>query len=107
MSRSYKGKRPKANRVYSVADTQDLYGVCRNTVSNWVGWGLCPAEGAGAQLFRGAELARSHAERRARRRHELRYGEFLCIGCKAAVFPDCKTLLICKNENAKIVASGV
>lgn len=106
MSRSYKGKRPKANRVYSVGDVQKLYIVCRNTVSNWVGTGLQPSVGVGPQLFRGTELARFHAERLARSRGNLRTGQFKCMTCKAAVFPSGSSLSIVARERGGKMASG-
>lgn len=106
MSRSYKGVRPKANRVYSVNNVQDIYGVCRNTVSNWVRSGLLPSVGVGQQIFRGAELVRFHADRIARIKVNLRKGEFKCTGCKAAVFPDCSVLSFVAIKNGGTMARG-
>lgn len=75
-------------------------------MSNWVGSGLIPSEGDGPQLFRGAELVRFHAERRARSKSELRYGEFKCTGCKTAVFPECLTLSFTEASHGKTFAQG-
>lgn len=92
MSRAYRAVRPRGNRVYSVENAMRLYGVCRNTLSNWVSSGLCPIDTRQPQLFRGAELIRFHADRRARTSVQLRNGEFKCVCCKAAVFPTLQTL---------------
>jgi|GEM_PF-1128436 len=105
MSRTYKIK-AKMHWVYSAAEILELYDICRNTLSNWVSEGLCPSPGTGPQLFRGAELNRFHEERRARNRHNLRIGQFLCTGCKCGVFPDIQTLKIRDLGNGKIVAQA-
>lgn len=92
MSRSYRNVRPSLNRVYSVFEVQVLCGVCRNTVSNWVREGLRPSYDSFPQLFRGEELKRFHDARMARARRDLRFGEFKCVGCGAAVFPDIRSV---------------
>lgn len=92
MSRSYKGIRAKKNRVYSVEDLQCLYQVSANTVSNWVGAGLRPSDGARPYVFNGATVGDFHKERRERLKEELRPGEFKCRGCQLAVFPDLDTV---------------
>lgn len=104
MSRAYRAVRPKANRVYSVPDVLELYGVCRNTVSNWVSSGLRHSNETGPQLFRGAELKRFHGERQARTKAQLRFGEFKCLGCKAAVFPISESLQFSSTNNGTMMA---
>jgi site-specific recombinase XerC len=94
MSRAYRKVRPRANIVYSVEGVMTLYSVCRNTVSNWVQSGLSPVDRKIPQLFRGATLIKFHEERRARTRQDLQSGEFKCLGCKAAVFPDLQYLVL-------------
>ncbi|MHA6347594.1 tyrosine-type recombinase/integrase [Roseivivax sp. CAU 1761] len=94
MRRSYRNVRPHEAKVYSVAEVRELFGVSRNTVSNWVGSGLTPSDGALPQLFRGAELKRFHADRAERTRHHLRPGEFKCMACGNAVFPELDTLRV-------------
>lgn len=98
MSRSYRHIRPHDTKVYSVAEVQSLFGVSRNTVSNWVGSGLKPSDDSVPQLFRGAELNRFHTDRAARTRGNLRWGEFKCVGCGNAVFPDLSTLHLQRQE---------
>lgn len=88
MARSYKSIRCKKHQVYTVQQVMDLYGVCRNTVSNWVRSGLAPSPCEGTQIFRGSELSKFHEMQAARRKHELRFGEFFCLKCRAAVRPD-------------------
>jgi hypothetical protein len=94
MSRAYRKVRPHANLVYSVEEVMSLYSVCRNTVSNWVRSGLVPVDRKIPQLFRGAMLIQFHEARRARTCQHLRSGEFKCLGCKAAVFPDLEGLVL-------------
>lgn len=106
MSRAYRAIRPRANYVYSVEKVMELYAVCRNTVSNWIGSGLRPVDGRRPQLFRGAELARFHQDRRARSSRHLRAGEFKCLGCKAAVFPDVANLGLITTSRGAVLARG-
>ncbi len=90
--------------VYSVADVQALFGVHRNTVSNWVGSGLEPSDVSLPQLFRGGELRRFHAERAERDRRNLRFGEFKCVACGSAVFPELSTLSLQRKEGRASLA---
>lgn len=102
MSRSYAKARPKAHHVYSVPDVMDLFNICRNTVSIWVGSGLRPSDGPGPQIFRGAELKRFHEERKLRTHRQLRVGEFKCLGCGSAVFPDPNNIVFEPMKNGAI-----
>ncbi|TGD61191.1 helix-turn-helix domain-containing protein [Tabrizicola sp. WMC-M-20] len=104
MSRSYGSIRPRANWVYSVEEVMTLYNISRNTVSNWINTGLCPIDQKRPQLFRGAELARFHEDRRARSKRTLRPGEFKCLGCKAAVYPNIETLRLFALPQCKFSA---
>lgn len=88
MTRSYRGVRPIRHRVYTVEEVMALYGVSRNTVTNWMKSGLKPSDPRQPYLFRGAVLAEYHADRRARAKSCLRPGEFKCLGCKTAVLPE-------------------
>lgn len=94
MSRSYGTVRPKIHWVYSVDEVLILYGICRNTLCNWIKFGLRPVDYNRPQLFRGAELRRFHDQRAVDSRRELRTGEFKCFSCKACVFPQVETLRI-------------
>ena len=102
MSHSYAKVRPKTHRVYSVSEVMVLFNVCRNTVSNWVGSELRPSEEAGPQIFRGAELKRFQKERKSRNRFQLRNGEFKCLGCGSAVFPDPNSIVFEPTKNGAI-----
>lgn len=93
MSRSYKGVRLKANRVYSGEETMAAYGICRNTLSNWIAKGLRPVDRHHPQLFVGAELIWFHRQRRLDNKRALRLGEFKCFGKKLRFFPDPSTLV--------------
>lgn len=100
MSRSYKGVRVKAHHVYSIEDLMELYGVTANTVSNWNADGLMRSDGQKPHLYQGAAVAHFHAQRMGRQRVDLRPGEFKCMTCKAAGFPDIETV------ERRVFASG-
>lgn len=100
MSRSYKGVRVKAHRVYSIEDLMALYGVTANTISNWNADGLMRSDGIKPYLYQGKVVAHFHAKRMARQRMDLRPGEFKCMTCKAAGFPDIETV------DVRVFASG-
>ncbi|GGE15275.1 hypothetical protein GCM10011360_00120 [Primorskyibacter flagellatus] len=106
MSRSYRNVRTHDTMVYSVDDVQALFGVHRNTVSNWVVSGLKPSDDSLPQRFRGAELKRFHADRAERARRNLRLGEFKCIACGNAVFPELGTLSLTRKEGHVSLASA-
>ena len=107
MARNYKRAQAKKNRVYSVEEVMALYRVSQNTVSNWVGEGLSPSDRTRPYVFRGAELKRFHAERAARTRSQLRPGEFKCMTCKMAVFPDIQSVKEHSRETGNHMFSAV
>lgn len=87
MSRSYTGIRAKKHRVYSVEDLMLLYGVTRNTISNWVNEGLMPSDSRRPYVFRGAAVQDFLQRRRERRHFKLKPYEFYCFTCKVPVVP--------------------
>lgn len=95
------------HRVYSVPQVMELYDVCRNTVSNWVGDGLRPSPGEGQHLFRGEELKRFHELRRSRSRQSLRHGQFKCFTCKAIFFPEVGSVEILSGAHRGLTAFAV
>lgn len=105
MSRRYK-IRAKKHRVYDVSEVMALYDICRNTVSNWVGAGLIPSQGAGPQLFRGCELNRFHSARRAQGRQNIRLDQFFCLSCKVAVTAYQASLRLDQTETGNWLAAG-
>ena len=104
MSRSYRSVRPHSAQVYSSAEVLALYGICRNTLSSWVQSGLRPSDTTIPYLFRGAELKRFHAERAMRGRKDLRLGEFKCLGCGSAVFPDIRSIEVTERKGRAATA---
>jgi integrase/Zn ribbon nucleic-acid-binding protein len=104
MSRAYRSVRPRGNLVYSVDEVMALYAISRNTVSNWINTGLHPIDGKRPQLFRGADLARFHEDRRAGSKRILRAGEFKCLGCKAVVYPNIETLHLLPRDRRQFIA---
>ena len=92
MSRSYRNIRPKKHHVYTVEDIMQLYGVCRNSTTNWVNDGLRKSDNGVPSIFNGSELKRFHADRRTTEAVKLRLGQFKCFSCKGRVFPEPETL---------------
>ncbi|MCX5568166.1 MULTISPECIES: helix-turn-helix transcriptional regulator [Kaistia] len=74
-------RKAKQDRTYNRADVMDLYGVGRNTVTNWMKEGLVTVPGHPV-LFRGEDLNTFHEARRAGARRNCSPGEFLCFHCK-------------------------
>lgn len=94
MSRSYRNVRPKSQRVYDVAEVMALFGISRNTLSNWNSMGLRSSDSLRNQVFRGAELIRFHASRRALSETIVRRCEFLCWSCDTASIPALDTIVM-------------
>lgn len=106
MSRRYK-IRAKKDRVYDVSEVMALYDICRNTVSNWVGAGLIPSQGAGPQLFRGCEINRFHSTRRAQGRQNMRLDQFFCLSCKVPVTANQPSLHLNQTASGNWMAVGI
>ena len=107
MARSYKGVSVKSHRVYTVEDIKSLYKVNSNTVSNWVGEGLITSDRKRPHVFRGAMIKYFHGRRIARSKNNLRPGEFKCMACKAAVFPEIETVADRPSETGRMMHSAV
>lgn len=71
----------KTHWLYSPDEVMALYGVCRNTVLNWIRSGL-PAIEAEERLFRGCDLNRFQQERRLKVKRPGEPHEIYCIRCK-------------------------
>ncbi len=99
MSRSYKNIRPKKHFVYNVEDLMYLYGVTRNTISNWVAEGLQRSDSFTPHVFNGAEVKRFHVAKRLASKATLRIGQFKCFKCKERIFPDLSSLDLYSPKN--------
>jgi hypothetical protein len=73
-------RKAKQNRNYSRAEVMDLYGVTRNTVTNWIREGLVVVPGP-TVLFRGEDLNAFHHARHARARRKCPPGHVYCLRC--------------------------
>jgi hypothetical protein len=71
----------KVNHFYSPDEVQALYGVCRNTVGNWLKSGLRCFEKDGRRLFRGDQLNDFHRVRRDRSKSPCGPYEIHCVSC--------------------------
>jgi len=76
-------KSARRNWLYTVDDTIRHYGICRNTVGNWVAAGLRYID-CEPRLFRGEDLNSFHEEMRRRRLRPLGPFEAYCVTCKLA-----------------------
>jgi hypothetical protein len=74
-------QRAKQHRNYTRNQVMELYGITRNTVTNWINEGLITVPGSPV-LFRGEDLNAFHQARRARARWNCSPGEFGCFHCK-------------------------
>lgn len=99
MSKAYKNIRPKKHFVYNVEDLMHLYGVTRNTISNWVAEGLCRSDNLTPHVFNGAEVKRFHEAKRLASKATLRIGQFKCFKCKERIFPDLSSLDLYPPKN--------
>ncbi|MEY8119970.1 tyrosine-type recombinase/integrase [Falsihalocynthiibacter sp. BN13B15] len=102
MSRNYKNVRPKKHHVYTVIELMELFGICRNTVSNFVKEGLKPSDSETPQVFNGKEVGRFISSRLLTTSSKLRVGQFKCFSCKGRVFPVPSS--VCKQDETQ---SGV
>ena len=106
MARSYRGVRPKKYWIYDVEQIMALYGVCRNTVTNWLKAGLRRVDDLHPILVTGTELIRFHADRAFARRRPLKTGQFKCNVCRTAVYPDVETVSFKKAQSGPHVISA-
>lgn len=87
MRRLHHRIRAKARFVYSLEDTCSLYGVNKNTPTNWQKAGLRPIDEKSPKLFKGSGLNRFCDLRRQNSKRPCGPLELFCIGCKSPVLP--------------------
>ncbi|MCV0428506.1 MAG: hypothetical protein K5905_23865 [Roseibium sp.] len=80
--RQKRGRLARANWLYTQQDVQALYDVCRNTVLNWMKYGLKSIE-AERRLFLGSDLNAFHAERKRNAKTPCGRFEIYCTACKS------------------------
>jgi len=106
MSRSYRNIRPRKHFVYTVGDLTSLFGVHRNTVSNWVAEGLQTSDASQPHVFNDAEVKRFHDAKRLTSKTKLRIGEFKCFSCKYRIFPEPFSVSVAPSKNTFLSAWG-
>lgn len=72
----------RANWLYTRPDTLNLFGVCPNTLRNWVAQGLKPIEPEG-KFFLGSDLNAFHSKRRKQVKKPCARHEVFCTACKS------------------------
>lgn len=75
-------RKAKSLLTYGSNDVLRLYGVCRNTLNNWIRNGLTVAGGGRQQYFRGADLNAFHKIHADRRKKTCTIDEVYCVACK-------------------------
>jgi integrase len=99
VSRSYKNIRPKKYFVYTVDGLIRLFGIHRNTVSNWVAEGLRTSDTLQPHVFNGIEVKRFHRARRLNSTAKLRIGELNCFRCKKRGFPNPSSVSVLPSKH--------
>ncbi|QRM53800.1 helix-turn-helix domain-containing protein [Sinorhizobium sp. BG8] len=72
----------KVNELYDSQDVIKLYGISRNTLTNWINAGLTFIEGE-QRLFLGADLNAFHRQRRIAVSSPCGPYEVYCVGCRS------------------------
>jgi len=76
-------RRAKKRRLYTVEELARLYSVHKNTVRNWAKAGLLPIDDSRPLLFKRADVAAFHKERRDAAKRPCGPGQFYCLPCRA------------------------
>jgi transposase-like protein len=79
--RLHSWRKAKIHRVYDKAGIEAIYGISRNTVSNWIKQGLKPVDDTSPVLVRGEELNRFHLQRYLASKRPCRADEIYCLSC--------------------------
>lgn len=74
-------RKARANWFYKQRDVEELYGVCPNTIRNWMGYGLRSIK-AKSRLFLGRDLNAHHKQRQADAKRPCKLDEIYCVCCK-------------------------
>jgi excisionase family DNA binding protein len=75
-------RRAKLHWSYTVAEAAKLFGVCRNTVRNWIANGLPVVKTSSGHLILGRELRAFLERERAKRKRKCPRGFLFCVGCR-------------------------
>jgi hypothetical protein len=86
----YRHPNPRLAKIhysYSVEDLARLFHVHKNTVRSWCKQGLVAIDDKRPRLFRGYDVRRYLAERRARTKQSCGPGRIYCLPCRAPKVP--------------------
>ena len=75
-------RRAKINRSDEVEEAARVVGAHRNTVRNWLRFGLKPIDDRRPTMIRGEELRRFLSERRIKRKRPTPLGMIFCLRCR-------------------------
>jgi DNA-binding transcriptional MerR regulator len=79
---THSAHKARSHILYSSRDVLVLYGVCRNTLNNWIKRGLIVAGRASHRYFRGADLNAFHKACADERSRKCTINEVHCVACK-------------------------
>ena len=77
----------KIHRSHTVEDIASLFGIHKNTVRQWIRFGLPTIDDRRPMLILGRELIAFLQARRASKKHPCQPGEIYCVRCRAPKFP--------------------
>lgn len=85
--RRFNPRRAKIHRSYTVEEVARLYGVHKQTVSNWINVGLAALASKRPILIHGSDLREFHDNRRKKQKQKCHPGELFCLKCRAPKRP--------------------
>jgi len=75
-------KKASKNHLYKPEQVRELYGICENTLSNWVKRGLPSFKLGRKRLFKGEHLNAFHQKRVDESKRPAGDGEVYCFACR-------------------------
>lgn len=76
------GHKAKSHLIYNSQDVLRLYGICRNTLSNWIKRGLVVSGRGKQRYFRGSDLNAFHKNCAGKSKKTCAIDEVHCVACK-------------------------
>lgn len=107
MTRAHYKVKVCQGQVFSVDELCEVYNVRRNAITDWIKSGLQKSDELRPYVFRGAELQRYHDGQKCKPREKLKQGEFNCLSCNSAGYPDPQSISLWTTSKGTHMAKGV